>query len=177
MGSVNFLEHQVIPLLPPFLKRICQTKKENFFKKTFEFFQKTFEFLKRATKTFFFLLTLSFGMTKSASQCVNLECVIAHSEKLRFRQSLRSDFGQMFKIFCSFLWHLAQSWRKHCKSCNTLQRGLKIDIYCCKFIFFSPLGWTSPTSGHGTTSRVPLVWDWGLFLICYLVLEFLPLIL
>ena len=73
-------------------------------------------------------------------------------------KSLRSNFGQILIFFGSFLWHPGQSWRKHCKSCNTLQHGLKIDIYCCKNNFFSPPGWTPPppTSGHETTSRVPL---------------------
>ena len=59
-------------------------------------------------------------------------------------ESLRSNFGQILIFFGSFLWHPGQSWRKHCKSCNTLQHGSKIDIYCCKKIFFSPPGWTPP---------------------------------
>ena len=54
-------------------------------------------------------------------------------------ESLRSNIGQILIFFGSFLWHLAQSWRKHCKSCNTLQHGLKIDIYCCKNKFFLAL--------------------------------------
>ena len=99
--SVNFFRASGHTPLSPFLKRICQTEKGNFLKKTFEFSRKSY--------MFFFLLTLSFGMTKSASQCVNLERVIARSEKLRFRSALVSHSGQ---IFCSFLWHPARTLRK-----------------------------------------------------------------
>ena len=48
-------------------------------------------------------------------------------------------FWSNFDFFGSFLWHPGQSWRKHCKSCNTLQHGLKINIYCCKNIIFLAL--------------------------------------
>ena len=54
-------------------------------------------------------------------------------------------FWSNFDIFWFFLWHPGQSWRKHCKSCNTLQHGLKIGIYCCKILFFLAL-WAGPPS-------------------------------
>ena len=73
---------------------------------------------------FFFLLTLSFGMTKSASQCVNLECVIARSEKLRFRSALVSHSRQTLNFFVHFF---------------GIRLEVEIDIYCCQIIIILAL--------------------------------------
>ena len=70
-----------------------------------------------------------------------------------------SNFDTFWFISLASRSKLKETLQKFCKSCNTLQYGLKIDIYIysCKIIFFSPPGWTPPPYlGHGTTSRVPL---------------------
>ena len=145
-GSVNFFRASGHTPLP---KKDMSDRKRKFSQKNI------WIFLKELRKHVVFLLTLSFGMTKSASQYVNLEHVIARSEKLRFRSALASHSGQILKFFCSFLWHLAWSWRKHCESCNVLQRGLKIDIYCHKIIFFSPPGSAPPLPLPRVTEQHP----------------------
>ena len=76
--------------------------------------------------------------------------------------------------FSKILFISLASGSKRRGNLHALQSGSKIDIYCCKNRIFLALRAGPPTSGHGTTVRVPLVGAGALHIYVISALLFVP---